>query len=104
MERQIDNPGPVGLGGEERIENLVCLLRRQPHAGVAHADSQLIVFVAPLDGELAGTISLLHGIDTVGDEVHHDLLQLHAVSDDVGKIPSELHADGYGESRDLAVQ
>src|SRR4029077_15182247 len=96
--------GPIKLRCKEGIENLVCLLRGQSHTGIADAYYQLAGFLSlRVDGELAGPILILHRIDAVDDEVHHDLLQLHAVSDDAGKIPRQLHPDRYGESRYLAV-
>jgi hypothetical protein len=50
-----------------------------------------------LDGELARPTQVLHRIDAVSDQVHHDLLQLHAISHDRGKICRR--SDGYGISR-----
>jgi len=79
--------GPVSLRGKKRIEDLVRLLRGQPYAGIADGDHKLLVFRSPrLDGKLARPIHILHRINAVTDEVHHDLLQLHAISHDLGKI------------------
>src|SRR5260370_21973711 len=65
--------GPVNLRGKKRIEDLVRLLRGQPYAGIADADHKLLVFRSPrLDGKLARPIRILHRINAVTDEVHHD--------------------------------
>src|SRR5207249_10764894 len=37
--------GPLRLGGKERIKDLIGLLRREPHAGIADRDHQLAVFI-----------------------------------------------------------
>src|SRR5713101_7974085 len=73
--------GPVNLRGKKRIEDLVRLLRGQPYAGITDGDHKLLVFRSPrLDGKLARSIHILHRINAVTDEVHHDLLQLHVIS------------------------
>src|SRR5258708_28876374 len=83
--------GPVDLRGKKRIEDLVRLLRWKPYAGIADADHKLLVFRSPrLDGKLARPIRILHRINAVTDEVHHDLLQLHAISHEQRKICRQL--------------
>jgi hypothetical protein len=85
---------PMRLCGKERIEDLVRLLRGQTYAGIADAHHKLPVFrsLRP-DGELARPFLILHRIDAVNDEVHHDLLQLHAISHDLGKICRQIRPD-----------
>ena len=79
--------GPIKLSGEECIENLVRLLRRQPHASISDAHHEFLIFCSlRLDSELAPPIHILHRGDAVHDEVHHDLLQLDPISLDLGKI------------------
>src|SRR6202045_775579 len=81
---------PMKLRGKEGIEDLVRLYW-QPHAGIADGHHKLPLFRSlRLDGELARPIQVLHRIDAVTDEVHHDLLQLHAISHDLGKICRQL--------------
>src|SRR5437879_4448860 len=43
-------------------------------------------------------------VDVVHDEIHQDLLQLHAVGHDLGKICRKVRGDQYVESRGLAAQ
>jgi len=79
--------GPLRLGGKERIKDLIGLLRREPHAGIADRDHQLAVFgLLRLDGEFARPIYIFHRIDAISHEVHQHLLQLHAISHDLRKI------------------
>src|SRR5467141_3219616 len=97
--------GSVNLRGKKRIEDLVRLLRGQPYAGVADGDHKLLVLRSPrLDSKLARPIHIVHRINAVTDEVHYDLLQLHAISHDLGKIYRQLRPDWYGASRYLAPQ
>ena len=75
----------------------VRLLRRQPDAGIADRNHQLPIFRPPRpDDELACLIDILHCIDAVHDEVHHDLLHLHRVCHDLGKIGFKVGADRNG--------
>ena len=73
------------------------MLWRQPDAGIADAHHQLFPFQAlRLDSEFARPIDILHRVDAVGDEVHHDLLQLHTICRDLRKIRRQLLPDRYG--------
>src|SRR5712691_1320597 len=97
--------GPMKLRGKERIEDLVRLLRGKPYAGIADGHHKSLVFRSlRFDDELARPIHIFHRIDAVTDEVHHDLLQLHAISHDLGKVRRQVPADRYGVSRHLAAQ
>ena len=96
---------PMRLGGKEGVEDLVRLLRRQPHAGIADTHHKLLVSRSVrLDGEFARPLHILHRINAVHHEVHHDLLQLHAIPRDLRKICRQLHPYRYEVSRDLAAQ
>jgi hypothetical protein len=73
------------------VKDLIRLLRGQPFAGVADRDRKLLVIRSPrLDGKLARSIHILHRIYAVINEVHQDLLQLRAISHDLGKICRQL--------------
>src|SRR5438309_9008096 len=54
----------VNLRGKKRIEDLVRLLRRQPHPGIADRHHKLLVFRSlRLDGEFARPLYIIHRID-----------------------------------------
>src|ERR1700758_5684232 len=65
------------LGSKERREDLIYLLRGQPHARVTDRELELTVLQLRLHRKLASRV--LHGFDTVKHEVHEHLLQLHTV-------------------------
>src|SRR3979411_3545445 len=91
--------GPENLRGKKRIEDLVRLLRGQPYAGIADGDHKLLVFRSPrLDGKLARPIHIVHRINAVTDEVHYDLLHLHAISHDLAKIRRKLRENYYRDA------
>src|SRR5438270_159397 len=97
--------GAVRLGGEECIEDLVGVLLRNPHAGVADGHQGLLVLSALRgDDELPGPVDILHRLDAVHQEVHQHLLQLHAISQDPGNARRQLGPDGDRVSRRLAAQ
>src|SRR5260370_105852 len=78
---------PVRLRRKKRIEDLVRLLRGKPYTGIAHGHQNFFFLRSlRLDGQLARPIHFLHRINAVHDEVHQDLLQLHTISHDPGKI------------------
>src|SRR5580700_5039615 len=81
---------PVFFGRKECIEDLSRLLRGKSHTGITDRDQQLSVAGFRRDGKLASASHSLHGIDAVEHEVHENLLQLHAVRHDVGKIAGEF--------------
>ena len=86
--------GAMRLRGKEGMEDLVRLLWRQSHSGIADGHHNLFMFRSlRVNGELAWPIHILHRIDAVSDEVHHNLLQLHAISHDIGKIRRQLRPD-----------
>jgi hypothetical protein len=83
--------GTVSLGGKKCIEYLVCLLRGNPYAGIADGYLNLLVFCPlRLDGHLTGSVHVLHCINAVDDQIHRNLLQLHAISDDLRKIAGKF--------------
>ena len=83
---------PMGLRGKEGVEDLVRLLRGQPHTGIADTHHKLLVSrsVRP-DSEFARSIYILHRIDAIHDKVHHDLLLSHAIPPDLRKVCRQLH-------------
>jgi len=59
----------------------------KPYTGIAHGHQNFFFLRSlRLDGQLARPIHFLHRINAVHDEVHQDLLQLHTISHDPGKI------------------
>src|SRR5260370_19852394 len=95
---------PLIFGRKECLEDLFCLLRGQSHTGIADRDQQLTIAGFQLDGKLTSACRFLHGIDAVEHEVHENLLQLHAVCHDLGKILGKLGADGHRVAVRLAAQ
>jgi hypothetical protein len=86
--------GAVTLGGKECIKDLVRVLLRQSHAGIAHRDQELLVFGSVrFDDEIPRPIHILHRVNAVHDEVHHYLLQLHVISHGPGKIRCQFRVD-----------
>ena len=97
--------GPVNLGGKKCIEYPFRLLRRKPNAGISDGYKKLLVLrQLRLDGKVTRSVYILHGIDTVDDQVDADLLQLHAISDDLRKIGGQLRPDGYVVAHCLAAK
>src|SRR5467141_4643606 len=84
---------PVILGRKECLEDLLRLLLRQSHAGIAHRNQQLTVAGFRLDGEFTSATRFLHGVDAVEHEIHEDLLQLDTIGHDLGKVLRELGAN-----------
>src|ERR1700730_6832756 len=84
---------PLILGSKECPEDLVRLLRAQSRTGIADRDQQLTMVGFRLDGKLTSATRFLHGIDAIEHEVHENLLQLHTVCHDLGKILSKLGED-----------
>src|SRR6202171_2893734 len=79
------------LGGKEGVEDLICLLRGQSHAGVADGYHKFLILDSlRSNSELALCIQAFHRIDAVDHEVHEHLLQLHTVSHDLGKICGQI--------------
>ncbi len=95
----------MSLRRKEGLENLVRLLRRQTHSGVADRHYNFLVFCSlRLNQQLSLPIHILHRLDTVDHQVHKHLLQLHAICHYVGKIRSQLRANQYFVSGRLAAQ
>ncbi len=53
----------------------------------------MIVLLLRFDRKLTRRIHVLHGLDAVEHEVHQNLLQLHTVCQDLGKIRGKLSTD-----------
>src|ERR1700722_8542470 len=86
--------GAVRLRSKERIEYLIDLLGGQPYASIADGHHKFLVFsLLRPDGEFAWPSHIVHRIDAIHDEVHHDLLQLHAITHDRRKIRGEFRPD-----------
>jgi hypothetical protein len=86
--------GPVGLGSKEGIEDLLRLLWGQPHAVIADEHHKLLGFRSLRLGDwFPRPIHILHRIDAVHEEIHHDLLQLHTISQDLGKVFRQLRPE-----------
>src|SRR6266853_1282977 len=97
--------GPVKLGGKERIKDMLRLLRGQPHSRITDGHNKVPVFSwLGLDGKVACSIRFSHRLNTVQDEVHHDLLQLHAIAHDMGKVRRQLRPNGYRVSHCFVLQ
>ena len=76
----------VGLGREERIEDLLDDFCVQPHAGIFDADDQLRILFPRTDEQFPGAFSgFRHRTHAIHHEVQHDLLQLNPVGFDFGQ-------------------
>src|SRR5512140_2941730 len=87
--------GPLRLRGEERIEDVVHHVVRDPAAGVAHlendADPLRRVGEVRADGEDAAAA---HRLDGVGNEVPYHLPDLVRIRRDGGKVRGEVDHRG----------
>src|SRR5271156_2400907 len=86
--------GPLVLGRNDRPEDLVCLLRGKSHTGIADRDQQLSVAGFRLEGELTSVNRSLPSVNAVEHQVHENLLQLHRVRHNLGKIRGQVQANG----------
>jgi hypothetical protein len=86
-------PGAVAdrLGGEEGIEDPVADFRADPTAVVGDFDPDLVVVRAGADRDRAADGT---GVDGVGEQVEHDLVDLGAVAAHRGQR-SEIEADAH---------
>ena len=67
--------GALGLGREERLENLV-RVRREPDAAVGDQNQQVLVLIAARGHhDSARVIHVLHRLDAVHYQVEEHLLQ-----------------------------
>ena len=73
-------PGALGLGGDEELEDVQPL--RQPRPGVVHAEPRPAVHEAALHPYPP---SLGHGLDRVSEQVEQDLLHASAIEAQGGK-------------------
>jgi hypothetical protein len=76
---------PVGLGGEEGIEQLLHIPRIDAASAVPHFYHQLVVFpLARPDEQFTWTVGNgRHGLDAVDHQIHDYLLQLDSVAEHV---------------------
>ncbi|MNV37307.1 hypothetical protein D3C71_1288220 [compost metagenome] len=81
LARDQPQPGAVGLGGEERIEQVRQGLRAHPGAFVGHRDAQPFLALAVAVGRRAQgqAAPLGHGLDRIQGQVQQHLLQLGVV-------------------------
>ena len=56
------------------------------------------------DDQLPYSINIFHRFDAVDDEIHRDLLQLHAISDDLRKVGRQFRPHRYVVSHCLVAQ
>ena len=57
-----------------------------------------------MDDQLSYSINIFHRFDAVDDQIHRDLLQLHAISDDLRKIGRQFCPHRYVVSHCLVAQ
>ncbi len=84
-------PGPLGLGGMERNKNLFQLLIRNPRPGINHPDPDvtLVISLMKIGLDDQGT-ALLHGLDSVENNIKQDLLNLFFVNPDRRQTPGQF--------------
>src|SRR6266566_1551762 len=66
--------GAMELGGKEGIKDLVRLLWRKSHAGIADRHQNSLVFRSRLDREFPRTVYIFHRLNAIDHEVHQHLL------------------------------
>src|SRR5947208_516522 len=77
--------GAVRFRREERVEDLIRDVRQKPHARITNRNKNLLVLgsLHP-DEDLSRTLDVLHRFDAIDEQIHRDLLQLHAIPQDRG--------------------
>ena len=100
--------GAMSPGEKERVEDVICLLRRQPPASIGNQDQQALIFGLPrVNGELAPPVHLLRrkdGIDHINRGTHQCSLQLQAMRHHLGKMGGNAGAERSRVSGCLAAQ
>ena len=82
---------PVGLGGVERVEQALTILRAQPRAGVSHGDEDPTRILHGADEKLSRPVTdAAHRFDSVDDQVEDHLLQLDCISLNAWQALAEL--------------
>ena len=76
--RQADT-GAMGLGGDERLKQLTCHVRRDPGSGVGDADRDHPVAGRPGRHDQLSLVAALHRLDRVSNEIEQNLLDLNLV-------------------------
>jgi len=77
------HPGPLRLGGKERIKDLIRLLRREPHAGIADREHELAVLgLQRADDRLASEFDEIAGWTKNGMSHYVDVSDLAAGMND----------------------
>ncbi|KAG0768788.1 hypothetical protein G6F22_017458 [Rhizopus arrhizus] len=90
--------GTVGLGGEERVEQVRQRVRIHADAFVGHPDVHPVhaIALAGMAGNQAQAAAIGHGLDRVQRQVQHDLLQLGVVGVDHQAFVLHLQFQPYG--------
>jgi len=95
----------LSLGAEERVKDLVRLLRRNAHSCIRDRNQQLTTSGHQgSDCKLALALCVLHRLDTVEHEIHENLLQLHSVSHDPRQVLRQFSKNRNGMSGCFAAQ
>src|ERR1700733_5607120 len=81
----------MSFSGKEGVKDLVRLFRGQSQTRINDRNHQLLIFcmLRPYE-EFAYLIDTLHRVDAVHDEVHDDLLHLHRIHHDLGKLDTKV--------------
>src|SRR5499427_4272439 len=80
-DRQADTHA-VALVGDEGLEELRHQFRRDPGAGVGHADGDHIVVADGGGNDELASLRRLHGLDRISQQIEQHLLNLHLVDED----------------------
>ena len=107
IDRLMRSPMPVpwDFVVKNGSKDLFRQLRRKPYASITDRNKNLLVFSSlRLDDHLSHPIDILHRFDAVDDQIHRNLLQLHAVADDLRKVVCQFGPDRYVVSHCLVAQ
>src|ERR1700754_1682365 len=87
----------AGLGGEEGVEQPVCILGGDPDAAIGNAQQySLHLFLTRSDHQFARPIGdRLHCFDTVHHEVDDHLLQLDPIAKNLGQSRRQFRSQRY---------
>src|ERR1700739_4620911 len=85
--------GAVCFSRKERIEDILRHLRGEPYARITQRNKNLLALISlRLDGELSCSIDFLHRFDAIDEQIHHNLLQLQTISNDLRQIGCQLRS------------
>jgi len=85
-------PYPSGFRGEQRLEKPLQVFGGHPDSGIDDVEpDESPISVTATEGDIrALAVQRLH---RVGDEIEHDLSDLHAIDTNVGKVVREVVLD-----------